>query len=83
MVLHADYHAQTVDSQKIIASALLSIGQMSEDAQEAMNKYIKKFREDFSRKCSRAKTMDVFFATYMITSDPYISSLRKLPPKKY
>jgi len=75
-------HKLLIHGQKIIASALLPIGQMSEDAQEAMNKYIKRFREDFSRKCSRVKTMEDVFLRLMITSDPYISSLRKLPQKK-
>ncbi|XP_043262527.1 uncharacterized protein LOC122403220 [Colletes gigas] len=63
----------------IIASTLLHIGQLSEDAQETLNKYIKRFREDFSRKMSRMKTVEDVFFRLLIASDPYISSLRKLP----
>lgn len=55
---------------------------MSEEAQESCNKYIKRFREDFSRKCDRIKNMEDFFCRLLVTSDPIISSLRKLPPKK-
>lgn len=55
---------------------------MSEDAQESSNKYIKKFREDFARKCSRVKTMQDIFLRLLLTSDPFISSLRELPRKK-
>lgn len=55
---------------------------MSEEAQESCNKYIKRFREDFSRKCDRIKNMEDIFCRLLVTSDPIISSLRKLPPKK-
>lgn len=55
---------------------------MSEDAQESCNKYIKRFREDFTRKCSRVKTMEDLFRRLLLTSDPLISSVRKLPRKK-
>ena len=58
---------------------MLPIGQISEDAQESCNKYIKRFREDFTRKCSRVQTMEDLFLRLLLTSDPLISSLRKLP----
>jgi len=74
-------HKVLIHGPEIIASALLPIGQLSEEAQEARNKDIKRFREDFSRKCSRENTMQDIFNRLMITSDPYISSVRKLPQK--
>jgi hypothetical protein len=75
-------HKLLIHGPQIIASALLPIGQLSEDAQEARNKDIKRYREDFSRKCSREKPMEDVFYRLMVTSDPYISSIRKLPQKK-
>ena len=75
-------HKLLIHGPQIIEAALLPIGQMSEDAQEVLNKSIKGFREDFSRKCSRIKTMEDVFSRLMIASDPYISSIRKLSTKK-
>ncbi|XP_071576607.1 uncharacterized protein [Temnothorax nylanderi] len=75
-------HKLLIHGPQIIAHALLPIGQLSEDAQETQNKDIKRYREDFSRKCSRAKTMEDIFNRLMVSSDPYISSIRKLPQKK-
>lgn len=70
-----------IHGPQIIAHILLSIGQLSEEAQEVRNKNIKRYSEDFSRKCSREKTMEDIFNRLMVTSDPYISSIRKLPRK--
>ena len=54
--------------------AILPIGQLSEDAQEARNKDYKRYRLHHVRKCSRsAKNEDVFYIL-LYTSDPYISS---------
>lgn len=69
-------------SGQIIASVLLPIGQLSEEAQESRNKDVKKYREGFSRKCSRRKTMEDVLNQLLVSSDPYISSLRKLPKQK-
>ena len=54
---------------------------MSEDAQESTNKYIKKFQEDFSRKCSKVKTMKDIMLRLLLISESFISSLRELPKK--
>lgn len=74
-------HKLLIHGPEIIAYALLPIGQLSEEAQEARNKDIKRFREGFSRKCSREATMQDVFNRLLITSDPYISSVRKLQQK--
>lgn len=74
-------HKLLIHGTEIIDYAL-PIGQMSEDAQESCNKYIKRYREDFTRKCSRTKTMEDLFLRLLVTFDPFISSLRKLPKKK-
>lgn len=75
-------HKILIHGPQIIESALLPIGQLSEDAQEARNKDIKKYRQAFSRKCSRTKTMEDVFNWLTVSSDSYISSIRKLPSKK-
>lgn len=41
-------HKLLIHGPEIIASVLLPIGQLSEDAQKARNKDIKSSREDFS-----------------------------------
>lgn len=75
-------HKLLIHGPEIIASALLPIGQLSEDAQESSNKLIRKYRRDFSRKSSRTKTMTDVFLRLMASSDPFISSLREVPQKK-
>jgi len=75
-------HKLLLHGTEIIDHALLLIGQMSEDAQESCHKYIKRYREDFTQKCSRTKTMEDLFLRLLMASDPFISSLRKLPRKK-
>lgn len=75
-------HKLLIHGPQIIAHALLPIGQLSEDAQEALNKGIKSIRENFSRKCSRSITMEDFWNRLVVTSDSYISSIRKLRQEK-
>lgn len=75
-------HKFLIHGPEIIKNALVPIGQLSEEAQEARNKEIKKFREGYSRKSSRTKTNEDVFNLLLISSDPLISSLRELPRKK-
>lgn len=58
-------------------SSILPIGQMSEEAQEARNKDSKHIREHHSRKFNRQQTMEDMIHMLLISSDPYITSLRK------
>lgn len=60
----------------------MPIGQLTEEAQEARNKDFKKFREHHSRKCSREKSNCDIFNLLLLSSDPVITSKRKLPKKK-
>ena len=50
---------------------------MSEEAQEARNKEIRRYRESFTRKTSRHNTNEDLLKRLLISSDPYITSLRK------
>ena len=72
-------HKLLIHSSQIVAHALLPIVQLSEEVQEARNNDIKRYREDFSIKCSRVKTMGDVFKRLLVTSDSYIYSIRKLP----
>lgn len=70
-------HKVLIHGSIIIKKALLPIGQLSEEAQEARNKDFKKYREGFSRKISREKTnMDVL-RRLLLSSDPLLSSLHQ------
>ena len=58
-------HKILIHGFRIIEWAPLPIGQLSEEAQEARNKDVKKYRENFSRKCARDKTMeDVYISSF-------------------
>lgn len=72
-------HKVLFHGKDIIASCILPIGQMSEEAQEARNKNSRKFRELFTRKTSRIDTNTDLLHTLLITSDPIIASLRAAP----
>lgn len=74
-------HKILIHSSEIISYAILPIGQLGEEAQEGRNKDIKKYRESFSRKFSRQKNMEDIFHHLLTSSDPYISSLRKVNSK--
>lgn len=73
----ASVHKVLIHGSTIISSAILPIGQMSEEAQEARNKHFKEYRESHSRKISREATNVDVMHRLLETSDPVISSLRK------
>lgn len=75
-------HRLLIHGPDIIAAALVPIGKLSEEAQEATNKLIKRNREYHARKCSRVKNMEDVFRRLLATSDPFIASLRQDRPKK-
>ena len=76
-------HKYLIHGPEIISAALLPIGQLSEEAQEARNKDFKRFREHNSRKCSRVMTNEDVFNFFMISSDPLITSKRKIKKKNW
>lgn len=78
----ATVHKILVHSADIIKSALLPIGQLSEEAQEARNKDCRRFREHNTRKRSRIATNRDLLNMLLITSDPVINSLREVPKKR-
>lgn len=74
-------HIVLLHGYAIIDALALPIGQLSEDAQEARNKDIRSYREKHARKCSREKTMEDVFNRLLVSSDPLISSFKKMQPK--
>lgn len=77
----ATVHKILIHSTEVIKAALLPIGQLSEEAQEARNKDCRRFREYNTRKCSRVATNRDLLSMLIITSDPLINSLRETPKK--
>lgn len=75
-------HKILMHGQQVIKNALLPIGQLSEEAQEAMNKDFKNFRQGYSRKMSRVKTNEDILHWLLLSSDPLISTTRNLPKHK-
>lgn len=75
-------HKVLIHGPKIIESSEIAMGLLSEDAQESRNKDIRNYRSQFSRKFSRKAAMEDTYQRLMVSSDPYITSSRKLVPKK-
>ncbi|XP_055839998.1 uncharacterized protein LOC129907699 [Episyrphus balteatus] len=72
-------HKILIHGPEIINNALLPIGMLSEEAQEARNKDFKTYREYFSRKTSRKDNITDIFNRLFISSDPFMSLMRSLP----
>lgn len=72
----ASVHKILIHGPEIIENAIVPIGQLSEEAQEARNKDFKRFREHHTRKFSRTATNEDLLNNLLISSDPLISTLR-------
>lgn len=68
-------HKILIHGPEIIDHAMLPIGELSEEAQEAKNKDVKQFREHHTRKISHLKTNEELFLRLLLSSDPHLSSL--------
>lgn len=66
----------------VISHAILPIGQLSEEAAEARNKHFRLYRQNFTRKITRKDTNRDILNRLLLTSDPYISSIRNKRQKK-
>lgn len=80
--LPASVHKILIHGSEVAKNALLSIGELSEEAAESNNKHYKAFRRDHTRKMSRQLTNTDLLNRLLLSSDPFITSLRKLPRKK-
>ncbi|XP_060859339.1 uncharacterized protein LOC132936600 [Metopolophium dirhodum] len=74
-------HKILIHGADIVHYALLPMGQLSEEAAEAKNKDLRKYREHHSRKCSRLNTNEDILHMLLVSSDPYLSTMRKLPTR--
>lgn len=75
-------HKILFHGKSIIVSAILPIGQLSEEAQESRNKDARNYRELFTTKKSRICSNLDLLHRLLISSDPFINSLRKTPRSK-
>lgn len=80
--LSATVHKILIHGASVIDYALLPIGDLSEEAAEAKNKDIKNFRLNHTRKISRIASNTDLLNRLLLSSDPLITGLRKLPKKK-
>lgn len=70
-------HKILMHGAEVIEQAILPIGQLSEEASEARNKHLRKYRIDFARKFSRVECNRDVLNRLLLTSDPLISCTRK------
>ncbi|KAL4702683.1 hypothetical protein ACJJTC_018692 [Scirpophaga incertulas] len=75
-------HKVLFHRRDVIASCILPIGQLPEEAQEARNKDNRRYREFFTRKTSRIDTNTDLLNRLLISSDPFISSFRLIMKRK-
>lgn len=75
-------HKVLIHGGSIIDAAVLPLGMLSEEAEEARNKDYRKYRLMFSRKCSRVATNTDVINRLLVSSDPFISSQRREPRKQ-
>lgn len=75
-------HKVLFHGAEIIDSFDLPIGNFSEESQEKRNKDFRKIRENNSRKDARHNSNEDIMHWLLISSDPVISTHRKLIPKK-
>lgn len=69
-------HKILIHGADIIEHAVLPIGQLGEDAQEANHKLLRSYRENHSRKISRVANNEDVFKYLLLASDPIVTKLR-------
>ena len=70
----ASVHKILIHGARVIDAAILPIGQLSKEAQEARNKDIKRYREHNTRKCSRKSGMIDLFNHHLVFRSGYFSA---------
>lgn len=69
-------HKILIHGAAIIKHCLIPIGQLLEEVIEARHKEFRQYRENNTRKSNRTKTNEDILHSLLISSDPYITSLR-------
>lgn len=75
--LPSSVHKVLLYGALVIENALVSIGELSEEAAESTNKNIKAFRLNHARKMSRIFTNTDLLNRLLLNSDPLITSKRQ------
>lgn len=75
-------HKVLIHGSQIVEKNELSVGLLSEEAQEARNKDYRYFREHHTRKDTRLHTNEDLLKILLISSDPVIATHISLPKKK-
>lgn len=74
-------HKLLIHGTSIMEEAIMPIGTLSQEAQEARNKDVRNYREFHARKFSRTQNVEDILHMLLISSDPLISSLRRARSK--
>jgi cobalamin biosynthesis Co2+ chelatase CbiK len=72
-----------VHEASIVSGVIIPVRQLAEGAQESINKNYKYLRKFHSRKISRSLKIEDIFTLLLVSSGPFLSSLRRLPKKGY
>ena len=75
-------HKILLHGATVIANAILPIGELSEEAQEAKNKDLRRYREHHTRKISALKINEDLFHRLILSSDPQLSSFARSKQKQ-
>lgn len=70
-------HKILIHGATVIKSAIIPIGQLSEEAAEARNKHFRLYRTNYSRKFSREVSNRDVLNRLLLTSDPFISCSKR------
>ena len=75
-------HKVLMHGSQFIRRAIVPIGQLSEEAQEARDKGYRRFREHHTKNRSRTETTTDLIHLLLVSSDPKITSLRQVRTTK-
>lgn len=78
----ATVHKILIHGSDVIDFAVVPIGQLSEEVLECRHKEVRRFRSQNTRKISRIKTNEDLLHALLISSDPVVSSHRKIENSK-
>lgn len=78
----ATVHKILIHGADVIRFAVVPIGQLSEEVQESRHKEVRRYRECNTRKMSRITTNEDLMHSLLISSDPLITSKRKIQTAK-
>lgn len=74
-------HKILIHGALIMREAIMPIGILSEEAQESRNKDVRNYREFHARKFSRKENVEDILHMLLVSSDPLITSVRKIKSK--